>query len=191
MTSPTPPPFCAPDVWHFPPLFTLQPVDATRARQLEAWRGVLLGWAAAERRTSPLPLREWPLWENAALPRRLSDEGIAAVADAAVAAGAAAWHGAARGVDGALLLFWRAPAAWGAELHAWAAARGLAAPGAVYTLYELRTASEWAGSPAQSLAPPMLLAALEALQREGLAALDRGAAGDAAMDEVGVKFRER
>lgn len=173
-------------------------MDATRAKQLEAWRSLLLSWHA-QRKSTSLVVREWPLWENAALGRRLPDEGIRAVLEHCVAAGSAAWEDGAR--TRATILY-RSALEWGRDVHAWAAAHGMAADGAIFTVYELRTADEWAGNDFCALEPALLVRALEALEREGLATLVResAAAADAdanaataaaTMDEVGVKFRER
>lgn len=59
----------------------------------------------------------------------------------------------------------------------------------IYTVYEIRTSGEWAGNEFCALEPVVLLRALEALEREGLASLVREGATPA--DEVGIKFRER
>ncbi len=75
----------------FPPFFTLQPSDATRATQVEAWGRLLLAECASRRATLLSPLAEWPLWENRALQRALPADGIAAVAAHLVALGRAQW----------------------------------------------------------------------------------------------------
>ena len=193
-----------PELYDFPPFFTLQPVDATRARQLEAWVSLLVRWAAATRTPRLAPVRAWPLWEHAGLGRRLPEDGQRAVLEAAVAAGAASWEAPDRSEAA---LWWRSPAEWGRALHAAAAARGAAAAGQIFTVYELRTAPEWVGGGGGGVATadwtvldaPLLLRALEAAEREGLVALVReasppaaAAAGSAAAaDEVGVKFIDR
>lgn len=60
--------FVFPQLFDFPPLFTLQPVDATRAKQLEQWKQIVIGWHQAARQTT-LVLKEWPHWGNPAISR--------------------------------------------------------------------------------------------------------------------------
>ena len=203
--------FVLPDLYDFPPFFTLQPVDATRARQLEAWVSLLVRWAAATHTPRLAPVRSWPLWEHAGLGRRLPEEGQRAVIEAAVAAGSASWEAPDRSEAA---IWWRSPAEWGRVLHNAASSRGAAAAGQIFTIYELRTAPEWVGGIGGIAAAdwtvldaPLILRALEAAEREGLVALVReasppvtggaSAAGDAAAaaaaaaDDVGVKFIER
>ncbi len=80
----------------FPPFFTLQPNDATRATQLEQWGGLLLAHCRHQRVTLLPALAEWPLWSNPRLQRTLPAEGIAAVAEHLVARRRAEWADAAR-----------------------------------------------------------------------------------------------
>lgn len=182
----SPPPFSpasACPLWAFPPFFTPQPVDATRARQLEAWRALLVAWAASpEGRAAGglLPLAGWPHWGNAAVDRRLPPEGAAAVAEHAVARGSAEWADAGRA---ALRVFARTPAEW-AALLADGAARGALPVGAVLTLYELHSGPAAAGAPWEGADAVTLLRALELLEREGKAALRRAAS----VDETAVRF---
>lgn len=64
------------------------------------------------------------------------------------------------------------------------------AAASIYTVYEIRTSGEWAGNEFCALEPVVLLRALEALEREGLASLVREE-GATPADEVGIKFKER
>jgi ESCRT-II complex subunit VPS25 len=94
----------------FPPFFTLQPNDATRATQLEEWGKLLLAHCASQRVTMLAPLAAWPLWGNPGLQRALSAEGIAAVAEHLVARRRAEWADAQRVT---LRVFFRTVEEWG------------------------------------------------------------------------------
>jgi len=87
-------------------------------------------------------------------------------------------------------IFYRAPLDWGRAIHSWAVDHGMALSGSIYTVYEIRTSGEWAGNDFCALDPSVLVRALEALEREALAELVREE-GATAVDEVGVKFKER
>ena len=173
-----PTPFVLPPIYSFPPLFTLQPTDATRAKQLESWRWLILGWCAAHR-VSSIHLREWPLWENAAISRRLSEEGIAAVAEHLIGVGCAVY---ADGSRTRLTVYYRSPGEWAACVFSWVEAHAMFDQ--LYTVFELGSGDATVGSDFAGLEPGVLVKALEVLEREGKAVLERSASAD----EVGVKF---
>ncbi len=51
------------EAWAFPPFFTLQPVLATREKQLKLWSDLVLDWHSA-RKAYTFEWRDWPLWRN-------------------------------------------------------------------------------------------------------------------------------
>lgn len=104
---------------------------------------------------------------------------------APLSAESAEWDDAARS---RLTIYYRSSADWGHAIHSWAVEHGMAL-GALYTVYEMRTSGEWVGSDASALEPGIIVRALEALEREGLAILVRD--GSTSIDEVGVKFIEK
>lgn len=178
--------FALPEIFYFPPFFTLQPVDSTRAKQLEQWRALIVGWHQANKTTS-LVVKDWPLWANKEINRRLPDEAISTVLEYVVSSGSGEWEDPASKTR--LRVFYRSPSDWGKAIHRYACDHGMAMEGSIYTLYEIRTAGEWQGNEFCSLEPAMLLRALESLAKEGLADLVRDE-GVTALDEIGVKFRE-
>lgn len=178
--------FRCPDIYHFPPFFTLQPVDATKARQLDQWRQLIISWHQFYKQQS-VAVREWPLWENAAISRRLPDEGIFAVLEYCVSTGSAEWEDAAHT---RARIYYRTPIEWGRALHSFAVEHGLALPASIYTVYEIRTSGDWEGNEFCALDAAVLVRALEALEREGLAVLHREA-GVTPLDEIGVTLKER
>jgi len=60
--------FTFPDIFHFPPFFTLQSADLTRAKQLEQWRQFVLSWHQWHKATV-LIVKEWPYWQNSVIKR--------------------------------------------------------------------------------------------------------------------------
>jgi len=182
-------------LWDFAPFFTLQPVDASRATQLEAW-GRLVVALCAHRRQPRLALSSpeaEALFKNSALdpPRRLPEDGVRAVAAALVEAGRAEWAGAAAGAAGAaaaagerstLLVYERPPAEVAAQLDEWLRRNPSSHPRAVS---ELRNTGlndgRMTDSPLWDLDGVTALRALEVLDREGkvdLANYDDGERSD-------------
>lgn len=73
--------FAWPPMYAFPPFFTLQPVDATRAKQVEQWKQVVMAWHAAHKK-SELAVKEWPGWENPAIKREYMQRSLPMTRDA-------------------------------------------------------------------------------------------------------------
>ena len=92
--------FTPPECWSFPPFFTLQPVAATRDKQLTLWTDLVLDWAKTPN-TWSMALHKCPLWENPTISRRLSDDGMAAVVAHLIAKGHAEWETGDNGSGGA------------------------------------------------------------------------------------------
>ena len=70
----------------FKPLYTLQPVKATRDKQLKVWADLILRHCRENNLTSIHPAT-FPLFRNDAIDRQLSPDGIAAVVDIMIASG--------------------------------------------------------------------------------------------------------
>ena len=122
------------DVRDFPPLYTLQPVPRTRARQLELWRGLLVSSASAggSGSSTSIDLSTWPGFSNESLSRSLEWEGRRAVGDAVVEAGWGEWEDAPAKTR--LRVFSKPPEAWGALIYAWASDTARVG-GAICTLF--------------------------------------------------------
>ena len=91
--------FTPPEFWSFPPFFTLQPVAETREKQLTLWADLVLDWAKATN-TWSMALHKCPLWENPAISRRLSNDGLSAVVAHLIAKGNAEWETSEDGSNG-------------------------------------------------------------------------------------------
>jgi len=174
-----------PPLWHFPPFFTLQPNDATRARQLDEWARMIVSWATAFNHPSFAPLGEWPLWENKAIARRLPPDGVRAVADALVASGRAEW--ADGGARAALRIAVHTPAEWAALIIAHVDRTGHI-NGEVLTVAELQ--ANVLGAAFAALDQPTLLRALDELARRVPPAAELYPADTGLTDDNGVKFRK-
>ncbi len=70
--------FTPPEFWNFPPFFTLQPVAATREKQLTLWKELILKYHM-EKNISTMTLAEFPYFENKRIERRLDSNGITTV----------------------------------------------------------------------------------------------------------------
>jgi len=179
--------FIPPQLWHFPPFFTLQPVDSTRSSQLESWRQLLLSYCA-HTKTSTLVLASWPLFENTALSRKLSPEGIMAVAETAINHKSAEWADPLTKTT--LRVFWKSPAEWGALTLDYM--RSIGRTGSNNTL-AFATVHELRGNSEESLDMPMsgldvdtVIKALKTLEAQGKVVLISVEDGDP--DQTTVKF---
>lgn len=156
-----------PDFWYFPPFFTLQPVLATREKQLGQWRELILKYrkpgsdrlanVISKRRNETHPpllavrgekdtdlkiktlvLHDCPLWRNDAIGRELSRADVASVADDFVDRGHGEWEDP--GVRTRVRILWRRPDQLASDLYDWAAANGYV--NSVCTLYELHSGED-------------------------------------------------
>lgn len=177
--------YALPDMYSFPPFFTLQIVDETREKQLVAWRDLIVGWHAANKE-SMLVVADWPLWENTAIQRKMSPEGITAVMDFLVKSGYGEWEETeeATRTRARCRVFWKSVADWGALIYDYARSHGLIGDAKVYTVYDIHSDDEWAGQPFSGQEPGTILRAVELLRDQGKAALG----ASESIDETTVKF---
>jgi len=179
--------FVPPPLYSFPPFFTLQPVDSTRSSQLESWRQLLLAYCAHHKQAI-IVLASWPLFENATLSRRLSPEGIAAVAETAIIHKCAEWADPATRTS--LRVFWKSPSEWATLTldHMRRIGRtGSNNALAFATVYELRGNSEESiDMPMAGLDIDTVLKALKTLEAQGKVQLISIDEGDP--DQTTVKF---
>ncbi|XP_037078379.1 vacuolar protein-sorting-associated protein 25-like [Pollicipes pollicipes] len=162
--------------YKFPPFFTLQPNTETRQKQLEAWRALILGFCR-HHRVYIIDLAEYldsPLFNNADIKRRLSEESIQAVLDELASTGHVEWIDKSKR---RCYVFWRTPTEWGQLIYAWVTDSGMT--GSVCTFFELTQGDDVADQPFQGLAEEVLLKALGTLQQAGKAEV---------MGTDGVKF---
>lgn len=147
--------------YSFPPFFSLQPHSATRSKQLEAWRHLVLNYCQASN-LSTLDLAEagdLDLFHNSAISRRLSEEGIMQVLEELAERGNLEWTDKTRR---RALVFWKSPAQLGQEIYRWVTDSGQV--GTVLTLAEIMEEGEnnaWKG-----VSQEILVKALRILEGE-------------------------
>jgi len=167
------------DVRDFPPLYTLQPVATTRAKQLDLWRGLVLK-ACDEKATTSVDLATFAGFTNDRIKRSLDAEGRRAVGEALVEAGLGEWEDATRT---RVRVSARTPEAWGAIIYAWAAQTARVG-GSICTLYEIHSGDDAASTELAGLHPDLCLKALRALEKLGKVQLIPAVP----LDESGVRF---
>lgn len=140
---------------------SVQPTDATRAKQLEQWAQLVVAWHAVQKKTE-MTVRDWPHWENAAVGRRLPDDGVRLVMDHLVSRGNGEWmddaHTRCR-------VFYRKPEEWAALVLAWAQSRHQV--GEILTLFDLHSGDASRGSGACARSGDGACAASLAVRRPG------------------------
>jgi len=147
--------------YSFPPFFTLQPHQATRDKQLEAWRHLVLNYCQSNN-ISSLDLAQasdLPLFYNSSIARRLPEEAISLVLDGLAEKGNLEWLDKNKR---RALVYWKSPAQLGQEIYSWVSGSGQI--NTVLTLSELLEEGEtnsWKGASQE-----VLLKALRTLETE-------------------------
>ncbi|XP_075216575.1 vacuolar protein sorting 25 isoform X2 [Lycorma delicatula] len=125
--------------YSFPPFFTIQPNIETRAKQLEAWKTLVLDYHKASQQAI-LDISEAersPLFNNASIKRRLPSEGIILVLESLAKKGNAEpcdksksrWY-----------IYWHTLSEWADIVYSWAQETGQV--NSVCTLYEIINAPD-------------------------------------------------
>mmetsp|Transcript_19820 Transcript_19820/g.36906 ORF Transcript_19820/g.36906 Transcript_19820/m.36906 type:complete len:99 (-) Transcript_19820:24-320(-) len=83
--------FTPPEFWNFPPFFTLQPVEATRTKQLALWKDLILRYHM-ERNITSMTLAEFEYFENKSIDRRMNISGMTAIIESLISSGNAEWE---------------------------------------------------------------------------------------------------
>ncbi|XP_022190340.1 vacuolar protein-sorting-associated protein 25 [Nilaparvata lugens] len=125
--------------YSFPPFFTIQPNIETRAKQLEAWRGLVLDYHRALKQ-AVLDVSEAErseLFNNTKLQRKLPTEGIIQVLESLAKNGNAEPCNKART---RWYIYWHTLPEWADKMYTWAQETGQT--NSVCTLYEIINASD-------------------------------------------------
>ncbi|TDH73528.1 hypothetical protein CCR75_007656 [Bremia lactucae] len=170
--------FSYPEYYDFPPFFTLQPVRDTREKQLVLWQQLILEYHRAHELPLFQPLAS-TLFENVKISRNMPQGGRMAVVENLISCGHGRWEDESKT---RCRIMWKKPVEWAAEIYDFAKANGML--GNVFTIYELYAGEETLGSSIHGMEPWLLREALQALEREGKAALIAGET----CEEDGVKF---
>ncbi len=158
---------------------SLQPVDETRAKQLDQWRSILLDYCESNS-ISELNLNAAPIFENPAIERSLPTNGRIAVIQHLISSGNAEWDNPSS--QSSCHIFGKSAQEWATTVHQYAQEYALF--DSVYTVYELHSGDIAAGADFRGVQPRLLLSALKLLESQGRATLIEGGT----VDEHGVKF---
>ena len=188
--TPTMAAFLYPPFYAYPPYFTLQPVEETRAKQVQAWKALIFDFCVhhnihtvsaddhADGTVDVLPDPSSPLFVNAAIHRALKREAKVVFLDALVAEGHGEWLEADKH---RCRVFFKTLAEYVSDVRRWVDENAL--HGSVYTLYEMAEATEipdeW-----KRLDRDVLHRIFVACQSSGVASVFGGENGE----DVGVKF---
>lgn len=153
-SSPAMAEYAFPPFHSFPPSYTRQPVEATRAKQTQLWCDLIRDYCRVYRIfwLDVSVARESNLFSNAAIDRRLSDEDVRYFLGQLVARGDAEWDPDRK----RCLVFWRRPSDWGQLIYQWVDATGK--NGELLTVHEIRKGTATMGRgmsvpPVSSLMP--------------------------------------
>jgi ESCRT-II complex subunit VPS25 len=165
----------------FPPFYTLQPVEATRERQLTLWRSVVLRDALASKQaTCTIDVTTFASFRNDAVQRSLDLAGRQCVGDSLVAHGNAEWEDVSKT---RLRVSQRTLEAWAALIYEWARESGRIG-GSPSTVYEIHSGEDVESTELANLHPEVCMKALQVLERQGKCVI---VLGDS-VDTSGVKF---
>ncbi|KAF4029896.1 ESCRT-II complex subunit [Phytophthora infestans] len=170
--------FSYPEYYDFPPFFTLQPVRATREKQLVLWQQLILEYHRAHEQPLFQPLAS-SLFENVKISRNMAQDGRMAVVEHLIRCGHGRWE------DDTKMrcrIMWKKPAEWAVEIYDFAKEHGMV--GNVFTVYELYAGEETLDTNIHGMEPWLLREALTVLEGEGKAAVIAGET----CEEDGVKF---
>ncbi|CAM9345686.1 unnamed protein product [Ascophyllum nodosum] len=170
--------FEKPAFYTFPPFFTLQPVLATREKQIRLWCDMVLRWHHS-RKEYAFAWKDWPLWENASIGRKLGEEGATAVVQELIRTGHAEWSDAGKSM---VILMWHSADEIAAKLFDFVRKHDMI--GSVFTVYELHQGDEVSGTDFFGMDEGLFRKALAVLEDEGRAVIFQGATSE----EDGVKF---
>ena len=168
-----------PEFYQFPPFFTIQPVLATREKQLALWRELILRYHT-QHKVKTLVVHDCPLWNNKQIQRQLSPRDVAIVVDDFVKHGHAEWIDTDTKTRCRIL--WRPPEQLATDIYQWAEQKGYL--NSVCTLYELHSGEDVHGMSFQGADEELLRRALAILQQQGKCAVFKGETSS----EDGIKF---
>lgn len=175
--------FVWPWQYSFPPFFTIQPNTDTRTKQIEDWCDLLLNYFKFHllHKLDVMDAQTIPLFQNHAINRKLSLNGIKRVLDHLEGKGCLEWEDAK--ARNRCYIFWRHPEEWADIVFQWVKRNGL--DDTVCTLYEIIANDAIQDAQLVGLDTYVLKKAIQVLERRGKAKLF---IDDGTGEEDGVKF---
>mmetsp|Transcript_9503 Transcript_9503/g.24412 ORF Transcript_9503/g.24412 Transcript_9503/m.24412 type:complete len:193 (+) Transcript_9503:209-787(+) len=183
--------FTFPEFYSYPPYFTIQPVKATREKQLACWREMLLAWCRHDR-VFEIDVATCPVFENKSINRSLNLEARQVIIGDLLSQGYATADPSAEGKSAAtkaagvksVYVLWRSMSEWESTLLDWAHRTAQD----VLTIDELCNPEQGGEVGADELfcgMPKNLMrAVLRRLEKQGKVTIFQGGA----QDDEGVKF---
>lgn len=165
--------------YSFPPFFTLQPHSDTRAKQIAAWKSLLLEYFRVTKQAI-VDIREVhsnPLFNNTAINRKLPSDVILLILEELMKSGNATPLDKSKQ---RWLVYWHTLEEWGEIIYTWVQENGLV--GSVFTLFELTQGEDTTDQEFHGLDAEILTRALKTLETSGKAELI------SFDDNQGVKF---
>ncbi|GMH84551.1 hypothetical protein TrVE_jg13791 [Triparma verrucosa] len=167
-----------PEYYSFPPFFTIQPVSATRQKQLALWRDLILKYHTANKEKT-LVVHDCTLWKNEGIQRELNRDNVRLICEDFVNNGNGEWEDEAKT---RIRIMWKKPEELAGDLLAWADRSGF--KGQVCTLYELSSGEDSEGASFEGADEELIRRALAILEERGQVAIFKGDTSE----EDGVKF---
>lgn len=128
--------FQLPNIWNFRPFFTLQPVRATREKQVLLWQDLIIKYHAQTCQFTMVP-NDFPYFHNVTIERRLSNDAINHIIECMILSGCAEWDDSEHS---RLLIMWRKPEVIAGDIYDWAVRNHYI--GSVFTIYELHSGDD-------------------------------------------------
>lgn len=177
--------FFPPQFYNFRPFFTIQPVQASREKQLKLWRELVVSYHVFRKSYRLNDPYSFEYFRNDSIDRQLTHDGIRAVIDSLIEEGLAEWEDENNPVN--LIIMYKSSTALANELYAWAEKEMLinALP---ITMYDIHSNDEhYPDSAFLHMDPFVIRKALEVLEASGKCCIILGASDDGTNIE-GVKF---
>ncbi|KAL0224782.1 hypothetical protein RCL1_002694 [Eukaryota sp. TZLM3-RCL] len=173
--------FVFPDIYNFPPFFTLQPVVDSRSKQLELWCDLILNYCSHNGLflVNVGEIGETDLFFNKNIKRKVDSSFLSTIFDHLVQKGRAEYLDSQKK---SLLIFFKSREQWADILVDFVTSAGMNT--SVCTVFELRQGSMTKGSPLHNVPHHIIISAVKVLQTRGQATLIE----DESLDDVGVKF---
>lgn len=153
--------------YNFPPFFTIQPNLDTQAKQIEAWKNMLISYYKHHKlyRLDVTEAQTSPLFCNDGIKRKLALEDIRLVLDSMNKTGHVEWDNDNEKMR--CYLMWRTPDEWADMIFSWVNKNGMT--DTVCTLYELHSGDDTVKEEFHGIDINVLRKALQALESRGKA----------------------
>ena len=171
--------FDFPQLYKFPPMFTLQPVAHTRMKQLESWRTIIMSWSK-HTKTYVLSVSNCPIFENKKIIRKVGLQDRIVILDYLVEKGNAEWTDSSE--KSMCLVMWNSLDEWAKLVYKWA--QSCSHIGNVFTLYDLTQGDETTGEEFHGVDPKVFYRIIATLQSQRLVHVF----ASSNLEETGVKF---